>query len=69
LGELCTLQVGLSGKGAVTEDDFDVSLIKRAKVNFRPGRVLGNALAGLSFSKVDIKYPKKEEEEEEEEEG
>ena len=65
LGELCTLQVSLSGKGALTEDDFNESLIKRSKVNFRPGRVLSNALASLQYSKVAIKYPKEETPEEE----
>ena len=69
LGELCTLQVGLSGKGAVTEEDYDTSLIKRAKINFRPGVALSNALSGLSFTKVKVKYTKPMEEEEEEEEG
>ena len=69
LGELCTLQVGLSGKGAVTEEDYDTSLIKRAKINFRPGVTLSNALSGLSFTKVKVKYTKPVEEEEEEEEG
>ena len=64
LGELCTLQVSLSGKGALTEEDYDVSLIKKSRINFRPGLVLTNALAKLNYSKVDIKYPKKEEEEE-----
>ena len=68
LGELCTLQVSLSGKGALTEDDYDTSLIKRSKINFRPGRVLSNALSGLQFTKVDIKYPKKEDEDAPEEE-
>ena len=67
LGELCTLQVSLSGKGALTEEDYDVSLIKRSKIIFRPGRVLSNALAGLSYTKVAIKYPKEETPEEEEE--
>ena len=65
LGELCTLQVSLSGKGAVTEEDYDTSLIKRAKINFRPGTVLANALASLTFSKVRVKYTKEAEEEEE----
>ncbi|MBR5204253.1 MAG: HU family DNA-binding protein [Bacteroidaceae bacterium] len=65
LGELCTLQVSLSGKGALTEDDFNESLIKRSKVNFRPGRVLSNALTSLQYSKVAIKYPKEETPEEE----
>ena len=64
LGELCTLQVSLSGKGALTEEDYDTSLIKRAKINFRPGVALANALASLSFSKVRVKYTKEAEEEE-----
>ena len=64
LGELCTLQVSLSGKGAVTEEDYTESLIKRAKINFRPGKVLANALASLTFSKVAIKYAKEASEEE-----
>ena len=68
LGELCTLQVSLSGKGAMTEDEYTTDLIKKSKVNFRPGRVLSNALASLSFSKVAIKYPKEETENEDEEE-
>ena len=65
LTELCTLQVSLSGKGSLTEEDYDTSLIKRAKINFRPGTVLSNALASLTFSKVAIKYAKEAEEEEE----
>ena len=68
LGDLCTLQVSLSGKGAMTEDEYTTDLIKKSKVNFRPGRVLSNALASLSFSKVAIKYPKEETENEDEEE-
>ena len=60
LGDLCTLQVSLSGKGALTEEDYTTELIKKSKVIFRPGRVLANALAGLSFTKVAIKYAKEE---------
>ena len=62
MGDLCTLQVSLTGKGALTEEDYNTSLIKRAKINFRPGTALANALASLSFSKVAIKYQKEEEE-------
>ena len=62
LGDLCTLQVSLSGKGALTEEDYDISLIKRAKINFRPGTVLANALASLTFSKVRVKYTKEAQE-------
>ena len=66
LCDLCTLQVSLSGKGAVTEEDYNADLIKLAKINFRPGTVLANALASLSFSKVRVKYTKEETPEEEE---
>ena len=61
LGDLCTLQVSLTGKGALTEEDYNTSLIKRAKINFRPGTALANALASLSFSKAAIKHQKEEE--------
>jgi len=67
LGDLCTLQVSLSGKGAMTEEEYTTDLIKKSRVNFRPGPVLANALASLSFSKVAVKYPKEETEGEDEE--
>ena len=63
LGELCTLQVSLSGKGTLTEEEYDDSLIKKAKINFRPGTILAGALESLKYSKVPIKYPKEEKEE------
>ena len=65
LGELGTFQLSLSGKGAATEDDYDTSLIKKARINFRPGTALADMLGSLSFSKVNIKYAKEEEEEDE----
>ena len=55
LGDLCTLQVSLSGKGALSEEEYSTNLIQRAKINFRPGTVLANALASLSYSKVRMK--------------
>ena len=69
LGELGTFQLSISGKGAVTEEDYDVSLIKKARINFRPGSALVGALSGLTFQKVDVKYTRKPESEEEEEGG
>ena len=68
LGELCTLQVSLSGKGAMTEEEYTTSLIERTKINFRPGKSLSNALSSLNYTKVAIKYPKEETEGEDEEE-
>ena len=69
LGDLGTLQIGISSKGAETEEDFDDSLIKKARINFRPGSALVGALSGLTFQKVDVKYTRKPESEEEEEGG
>ena len=65
LGELCTLQVGLSGKGTLTEEEYEDSLIKKARINIRPGPVLAAALETLKFSKVPIKYAKEETSQEE----
>ena len=64
LGDLCTLQVGLSGKGTLTEKEYEDTLIKKARINFRPGPVLAGALETLKYSKVPIKYPKETEKEE-----
>ena len=61
LGDLCTLQVGLSGKGALTEEEFADSLIKKARINFRPGSALMNAVSGLTFQRVSVKYTKDDE--------
>ncbi len=66
LGELCTLQVSLSGKGSLTEEDYNDSLIMKAKIIFRPGIILSEALNTLKYSKVAIKYTKEEEEESDE---
>ena len=67
LGELCTLQVSLSDKGAMTEEEYTTSLIERTKINFRPGKILSNALSSLNYTKVAVKYPKEETEGEDEE--
>ena len=63
LGELCTLQVSLSGKGTLTEEEYNDALIKKAKIIFRPGTILAGALETLKYSKVPIKYIKEEKEE------
>ena len=68
LGDLGTLQIGISSKGAVTEEDYDASLIKKARINFRPGLALAGALTGLSYKKV-AKKPVKTSESETEEGG
>ena len=65
LGDLGTLQIGISSKGALTEDDYDDSLITKARINFRPGSALVGILSNLSFSKVKVRSSKADKEAEE----
>ena len=69
LGDLGTFQIGISSKGAATEEDYSDSLIRKARINFRPGSALVGILSNLTFQKVAVKYGKEEETETEEEEG
>ncbi|MEG1564953.1 MAG: HU family DNA-binding protein [Bacteroides sp.] len=55
MGEIGTFQIGINGKGAVKEEDYNTSFIKRAKVNFRPGKALTGILPGLTFARVSKK--------------
>ena len=66
LGDLGTLQISISSKGALTEEMFSEAHIKKARINFRPGSALVGALNGLTFQKVAVKYIKNEEGETEE---
>ena len=66
LGDLGTFQIGISSKGAVTEEDYDASLIKKARINFRPGLALAGILSGLSYKKVARKLVKTNDSEEDE---
>ena len=65
LGDLGTFQIGISGKGALSEEDYNESLIEKARINFRPGVGLIGVLSNLNFSKVAVKYTKDEKEEDE----
>ena len=69
LGDIGTLQIGISSKGAVTEEDYSDSLIKKARINFRPGSAIVGVLDNLTFAKVKPRYSKADKEAEEEEEG
>lgn len=61
LGELGSLQISLSGKGADTAEEYTDSLITKARILFRPGTTLKNTIAGLSFQRVSAKTVKTEE--------
>ena len=69
LGDLGTLQISISSKGAETEEDYSDTLIKKARINFRPGSALAGALSGLTFQKVAVKYTKEDKDTPTEEEG
>ena len=64
LGDLGTFQIGVSGKGTLTEEEYDSSLIQKARLNFRPGIARYGILTNLSYAKVPKKpVPAKKEEE------
>ena len=65
LGDLGSLQIGISSKGAVTEEDYSDSLIKKARINFRPGSAIVGVLDNLTFAKVKPRYTKADKEAEE----
>ena len=65
LGDLGTLQIGISSKGAVTEEGYSDSLIKKARINYRPGSAIVGVLDNLTFAKVKPRYTKADKEAEE----
>ena len=69
LGDLGTFQIGISSKGAETEKDYSDTLIKKARINFRPGSALVGILTNLTFQKVKVRSNKADKEDEQEEEG
>ena len=65
LGDLGTFQIGISSKGALNEEDYDESLIKQARINFRPGSALSGILTNLTFQRVKVRTSKADKEAEE----
>lgn len=63
LGDLGTLRVSLSSKGALTEKEYTSSLITKSRIIFRPGSILSEALANLSFTKLVTETESDEDEE------
>ena len=49
-------------RAGFTEEDYDASLIKKARINFRPGSALVGCLSGLTFQKVKPRYTKEDKE-------
>ena len=51
LDKLGSFYPSLSSEGAVSEEKFTVNLIKGAKVNYRPGKRISDALSMATFIK------------------
>ena len=60
LGDLGSFQIGLSGTGAVTKDEYSASQIEKVRINFRPGADLIAAISGLSYQRVAAKSGEEE---------
>jgi len=52
MGDLGSFRISLNSKGAVTEEEYNVSMISKARILFRPGMVLSDALSNLSYTKL-----------------
>lgn len=52
LDKLGSFYPGLSSDGAAKEAEFNVSMIKSAKVNYRPGKRIQDALKVAKFTKT-----------------
>lgn len=51
LDKLGSFYPSISSEGVVAEEDFSAALIKTAKVNYRPGARITNALLTTTFKK------------------
>ena len=52
LGDFGSFYLTISSEGADTEEDFSKSMIKKAKLNFRPGKLIKNSLKTMDFEKA-----------------
>jgi predicted histone-like DNA-binding protein len=51
LGDLGTLSVSLSSEGAETEAKFTPSMIKKSRINYRPGSELTGTVKAMKYVK------------------
>ncbi|MDL2230880.1 HU family DNA-binding protein [Bacteroidales bacterium OttesenSCG-928-L19] len=51
-GDFGTFQISINSEGAETEAKFNVAMIKKSRVSFRPGIDLKEMLAVLKFEKI-----------------
>lgn len=52
LGDLGSLQMGVSSSGAEKAEDFTSSMIKKSRINFRPGKGLLDMAKTVAYTRV-----------------
>lgn len=52
LGDFGSFQISVSSNGAETEKEFNSSMIRKARISFRPGKALSKMLKALDFHQV-----------------
>lgn len=52
LGDFGTYRLTISSEGAATLEEYSTSMIKKTKLNFRPGLVFKNSLTNAVFQKA-----------------
>lgn len=52
LGDLGSMQMGISSKGVEKAEDFTASMIKKSRVNFRPGKGLTDIAKTMAYTRV-----------------
>lgn len=52
LGDFGSFRLTLESEGAEAEENFNKSMIKRVRLNFRPGKQIANALKTAEYEKL-----------------
>lgn len=63
LGDVGTFRISIGSNGSETEDTFNVSMIKKAKIVYTPSTNLKTKIGSLNFTKVKTKKQQEEDEE------
>ena len=54
LGDLGSLQMSLSSRGAATKDQFSPNMIEKSRILFRPGETLQDMQKTLRYERVEV---------------
>lgn len=54
LGDLGNFQINVGSTGVATEEEFQVTMMRRPRILFRPGKILKEVLQNVSFEKLPV---------------